>query len=104
MNDGLPDFSGKLVFVNFAGGGECHQLLADPRFEDQGGQLFLVGTVPANVMPGFEGRTVGVSWRAVEQYFVFDSAAQYMDACSRYGWACWRAKWISRINWLSGRR
>ncbi len=44
MNDGLPDFGGKLVFVNFAGGGECHQLLADPRFEDQGGQLFLVGT------------------------------------------------------------
>lgn len=104
MNDGLPDFGGKLVFVNFAGGAECHQLLADPRLEDQGGQLFLVGTVPAHVMPGFEGRTVGVSWRAVEQYFVFDSAAQYMEACSRYGWARWRAKWISRINWLSGRR
>ena len=65
MNEGLPDFSGKLVFVNLAGGGECHQLLADPRFEDQGGQLFLVGTVPATR---------------------------------------WRAKWISRINWLSGRR
>jgi hypothetical protein len=103
MNDGLPDFSGKLVFVNFAGGGECHQLLAAPRFENQEGQLFLVGTVPNNVMPGFEGRTVGVSWRAVEQYFVFDSVAQYVDACSRYGWARWRAKWVSRINWLSGR-
>ena len=76
MNNSLPDFSGKLVFVNFAGGGECHQLLADARFENQDRQLFLVGTVPENVMPGFEGRTVGVSWHAVEQYFVFDTVAQ----------------------------
>ena len=60
MSDGLPDFRGKLVFVNFASGGECRQLLADPRFENQNGQLFLVGTVPDNVTPGFEGRTVGV--------------------------------------------
>jgi hypothetical protein len=103
MNDGLPDFSGKLVFVNFASSRESHQLLADPRFENQDGLLFLVGMVPDNVMPGFEGRTVNVSWRAVEQYFVFDSVAQYMEACSRYGWARWRAKWVSRINWLSGR-
>jgi hypothetical protein len=42
MSDGLPDFNGKLVFGNFAGGGKCRQLLADPRFENQDGPMFVV--------------------------------------------------------------
>jgi len=104
MNESLPDFAGKLVLVNFAGGVETHQLLSDPHFEDHDGHLFLVGTVPEEVMPGFAGRTVGVSWRTVEQYFVFDTIAQYIDACSRYGRARWRTRWISRVKWLSGNR
>ena len=98
MSDDLPDSSGKLRFANCGGAGECHQLLSDPRFEDQDGQLFLVGTLPDTVIPGVEGRTVGVSRRTVEQYFVFDLVSQYMDSCSRYGWARGGDKWISRIN------
>ncbi len=30
MNDGLPDFSGRLVFVNFAGGGACLRAVLHP--------------------------------------------------------------------------
>ncbi len=94
MYNALPDFSGKLVFVNFTGGSECHQLLADPRFENHDGQLFVVGTVPQEVMPGFEGRTIGASRRSVEQYLVFDSVKQYIEACARYGRARRRAKCV----------
>jgi hypothetical protein len=39
MCEGLPDFGGKLVFVNFADGGECQRLLVVPRFENQQSHL-----------------------------------------------------------------
>ncbi len=82
MCEGLPDFDGKLVFGNFAGGGECHQLPAVPRFENQDGQLFLVGTVPADL--AIATYAVPAGRRALSA----DSARMLVPGCRRL--ALWR--------------
>lgn len=100
--DVLPDIAGKLVFVNFSRGGRDHQIVENGRFETQGGRVFLVGTVPQGIMPGFDGLRIGVCWHWVEQYFLFDSLEQCKKACVQLERARRRAKWRWRLAWLAG--
>ncbi len=82
---GLPDFTKKVVSVSIAGedDGRC---LEHPRWETQGGRLFLVGTVPRG---GSRSNWCGgipsaVAWDAVTDYLVFDSAEHYLERVRVY--------------------
>ena len=78
MKRTLPDFSQKLVSFGFAGtdGSQC---LEHPRWETQGGRLFLVGTVPRGDSTGdwCQGVVGAVAWDQVSDYLVFDSVEDY---------------------------
>jgi hypothetical protein len=73
-----PDFTKKFVSVSIVGD-EYSYALNCPRFEMQGGRLFLVGTVPRGGSTGdwSEGAVSAVAWDQVTDYLVFDSAEHY---------------------------
>ncbi len=74
----LPDFSGKLVYVRLLGVGYTFALNC-PKWQVQGGRLFLVGTVPpkASARDWCVGQTSGIAWDQVTDYVVFDSVERY---------------------------
>jgi hypothetical protein len=81
----LPDFTGKVVSVSiaFEDDGRC---LEHPRWETQGGRLFLVGTVPrgASTNGWCDGIPGAVAWDQVTDYMVFDSAEHYRERTGIY--------------------
>ncbi len=85
MKKSLPDFSKKLVSVSLAGE-EDSRAIECPRWEIQGGRLFLVGTVPrrGSTRDWCEGIVSAVAWDQVTDYLVFDSAAHYRERLSIY--------------------
>ena len=78
MKSSLPDFSQKLVSLSFASS-EASQCIEHPRWETQGGRLFLVGTVPrgGSARDWCEGIVSAVAWDQVSDYLVFDSVKDY---------------------------
>lgn len=102
LDDTLPDFRGKLVLVALSRSAEDTQLLHDPHFERQGGRLFLVGTIPPKVAPGYEGVPVAVAWDDVNQYLLLDSLKQYRDGCIAQQRERSRAKWRRPVAWIYG--
>ena len=82
---GLPDFTNKVVSVSIAGE-EDARCVDHPKWETQGGRLFLVGTVPhgCSTNDWCGGIASAVAWEAVTDYLVFDSAAQYQERLRVY--------------------
>jgi len=93
MEDSLPDFSNKVVYVFFDSGGDSRTAVENPRFELQGGVLFLVGRGLMSKGWGCD-LPVGIAWSKVQWYSVFDS----IDAFDKAGAYYWNKK--SRFwNW-----
>jgi len=74
----LPDFTNKLVSVSFAGADDTHAI-EHPRWETQGGRLFLVGTIPrgGSTRDWCEGVECAVAWDEISDYLLFDSVEGY---------------------------
>ena len=81
----LPDFTNKLVSVGLYGEDEGRPL-DRPRWEMQGGRLFLVGTTPrgGSTRDWCEGIVNAVAWDQVTDYLVFDSAEDYRKHLAIY--------------------
>ena len=85
MKSKLPDFTKKVVVVSWMTT-DASRALAYPRWERQGGRLFLVGAVPSGgsrndwLMDG----EAAVAWEMVSDYLVFDSLADYHKRRSIY--------------------
>ncbi len=79
--DYLPDFSGKCISMSVSNS-ECSHDLFNPRFEYQGGQLFIVGTIPVGATDsGWDANQVGaVAWSGVRSYVLFDDLEAYSKA------------------------
>src|SRR5438477_13159369 len=81
----LPDFSGKVVSISIAGedSGRC---VEHPRWEIQGGRLFLVGTVPlgGSTNEWCAGIRSAGAWDQVTDYLIFDSAKLYLERLAIY--------------------
>ena len=76
----LPDFRTKLVYVRLIG--EGYNLAVDrPKWQVQGGRLFLVGTVPpaGSTRDWSLGETTGIAWDQVSDYIIFDSVEHYNE-------------------------
>jgi hypothetical protein len=98
----LEEFDGKIVFVSLFRGNEAAYVLKDVRLESIGDRQFLSGSIVPGLMPGFDGHVVLISLTSIESMMGFDSYTDYVYACRTYGWARWRAKWASRLNWFYG--
>lgn len=82
--DFLPDLSGKCVSINIIDNTASHDL-NNPRFEYQGGRLFIIGTVPkgATVSDWSSGRESVIAWERVTDYFVFKDLDDYYRAIKK---------------------
>ena len=98
-SDDVPDLDGKVVAVQLPVNGLGWTLLS-PRFERQGGKLFLVGKpLPSPEPKLWESvATVCIPWRYIGYYVAFDSIDAYRSwgtpkppappdpKRSRFGW------------------
>jgi hypothetical protein len=74
----LPDLTSKVVSLTLAGE-EWARVLAHPRWEMQGGRLFLIGTIPpgGSTNDWLAGMMDAIAWEGVAAYIVFDSPEHY---------------------------
>ncbi|WP_157533289.1 hypothetical protein [Microbulbifer variabilis] len=77
----IPDFSGKCISMCLTDS-ECRHDLDNPRFEYQGGKLFIVGEVPVGCgESGWDAGHVGAAkWAQVRSYVLFDNFEAYTKA------------------------
>ena len=92
MKDKLPNFIGKTLSVALTGEDTSH-IIVDPRFEWQGGRLFLIGTSPpgASRRDWMAGLDEVLAWDCVETYVVFASAEDYftrLKTCAKRKKSC----------------
>ena len=75
----LPEVAGKILSVLCAGE-DTGQLIHDPSFEEQGGRLFLIGTVPKEASRDnwMEGLPCAIAWDTVQDYVTFASMDDYL--------------------------
>ena len=86
------DFAGKIVVVYLDVGvamfpSQPGWTLESPRFEEQHGRLFLVGSsASADPTTGtwHRGTTVHVSWASVTHYLVYESVESYRQAMGQF--------------------
>lgn len=83
--DNLPDFTDKVLSVYINGPSESKGI-AYPRFQEQGGRLFLVGVVPetSSLADWVKGHTCAIAWDSITDYLVFDSEEQYVERVAIY--------------------
>ena len=76
-----PDFSNKCISFTIQDD-ESNYDLFDPRFEEQCGKLFIIGTIPKGATESnwVSGKTGAVAWERVTNYYVFDSIEEYTIA------------------------
>lgn len=76
-----PDFSGKCISITIKDDSVSHDLF-DAHFENQGGRLFVVGTVPENATDSdwVAGHINSVAWDRITDYFTFPDMVSYQKA------------------------
>ncbi len=83
-NNYIPDYSGKCLSLSIKDDSTSHDV-CDPRFEFQGGRLFIIGTVPsgATVSDWCKNKTVAIAWDRVTEYYVFEDFKDYEKAVKK---------------------
>ncbi len=74
----LPDFSGKVISLRLVDSESSHDL-DNPKFEYQGGKLFIIGIVPVGCSEsGWDAGHIGAAeWAQVRSYVLFDNLDAY---------------------------
>ena len=84
MENTLPDFDGKVILVVFDSAVPRNRAVVEnPRFELQGGKLFLVGGGLTAKAWGIDV-PLAIPWSKVQWYFVFESIEAYDKAEAYY--------------------
>lgn len=85
MKSKLPNFKGKMLSI-LSENEDTPSLLGDIRFEMQAGRLFVVGIIPKGGSTGdwVVGLSCAIAWDTVQEYIVFDSAADYAKRVAIY--------------------
>jgi hypothetical protein len=80
MKKHLPQLAGKVLSVLCAGE-DTGQLIYDPSFQEQGGRLFMIGTVPKEASRDnwMEGLPCAIAWDTVQDYVIFASMDDYLE-------------------------
>ena len=82
----FPDFSDKIVLIYLMGRSPDDGVLLERAvFEVQAGRAFLIGDFAegASANDWVAGVRTALAWDSVQQYFIFDSMADYMARASR---------------------
>ena len=81
----LPDFTSKVISLSLAGE-EWARVLVHPRWEVQGGRLFLVGTIVRGSATNdwCAGLPNAAAWDRVTDYIVFESPEHYAKSLAAY--------------------
>jgi len=80
MEEALPDFSGKVIWLEMAGAPETRGgiLLEHVEFRTIAGRVYLAGRmVEGDVSGWLSGAEAGVAWDAVIHYLIFRSREDY---------------------------
>ena len=85
MKKHLPQLAGKVLSV-LCVGEDTGQLIYDPTFEEQGGRLFMIGTVPKDSSRDnwMEGLQCAIAWDTVQGYVIFASIDDYLTSGQRH--------------------
>jgi hypothetical protein len=103
VEEGLPDFVGKAVFIQLPAEGYSW-MLTGARFEKQGGDWVLLGKPLVDEESHWaRAGTVGVRWEYVAYYVIFDSVEDVRQRLTEPPAASEKAAEPSR-GWLSRRR
>jgi hypothetical protein len=80
MSSRLPSFANRVLSVVCVGE-DTGQLIANPKWEKQGGRLFLIGTVPKKASQDnwMEDLPCAIAWDTVQDYVVFASIDDYFE-------------------------
>jgi len=81
----FPDLQDKIVLIYLANQCDEHNVvLENPRFEQQGDKLFIVGEFAEGTTANdwAAGIHTAVAWSNVEQYLVFNSLDEYFNRVS----------------------
>jgi hypothetical protein len=81
MENVLPDFNHKVVYIFFDSGVQSRIALEAPKFELQGGELFLTGRGLVSKAWGSD-LPIAVAWSKVQWYAVFESAAAFFESAA----------------------
>jgi hypothetical protein len=96
MEDTLPDFTNKVVYVFFDSGLPTNRLAVEnPNFQLQGGKLFLVGRGLMSRSWGSDVPTA-IAWSKIQWYTIFDSTEAFLEAESFYKKNRKRGFWSSK--------
>ena len=80
MENTFPDFTDKIVYVFFdSGTPSSRAAVQNPRFELQGGQVFLVGRGITAKAWGIDA-PVAIAWSKVQWYSIFPSLEAFEQA------------------------
>lgn len=84
MENVLPNFENKVVYVLFDGGAPYARVaVQNPRFELQGGEIFLVGLGLLSKGWGSDV-PIAIAWSKVQWYALFESADTFYEAEAHY--------------------
>lgn len=96
-----PDLSGKCLLLYLANDPPNYHCVTmeNAHFEEQGGRAFIVGREVAGKDRGGwgDGAMANIAWERIEQYYVFESLTQMLDALNS------RAETVKR-SWPSAIR
>lgn len=84
LSDSRPQLDGKVVAVVYPSETDDHAVIYSPEFRMQAGRVMLVGKVPPKTIPGLDDVPVALAWDQVQQYYVFDSMEDYLQAQRDY--------------------
>jgi hypothetical protein len=80
----VPDLSNKVVYI-YQVNRDHEVTLQNPTYEEHGGKLFLVGTIPdgGSNNDWLSGLKTFVSWEHITELVIFDSLEEYLGRLSR---------------------
>ena len=92
----FPEFDGKTVAF-YATGFKAVGALISPRFEEQGGRLFVVGEAATSSGNWAEGASAAIAWDEVRSYIALDSDVWVFRRANRNRkknatWSLWHRK------------
>ncbi|MFO0902190.1 MAG: hypothetical protein U0939_04275 [Pirellulales bacterium] len=72
-----------VIMLTFHGSND-HIVLVRPELKEIGGRGFVVGTIPADALPGFRDKVSGVAWDIIEQVIILDSVSDYEECLAKW--------------------
>ena len=78
MNNNFPDCKNKIVVFGTSDSHYNSLSILSPKLEEQGGRLFIVGTIPKYDGGYGEEKSCAIAWDIIINYIIFDNKEEYL--------------------------